>query len=144
MAHTIFNEFLLNMLSHQLDLVNDTIRVALFPESFVANRDTHLVWNDISASEVTGAGYVAGGAVLTGASLLKQDASDNVRFLANDASWLESTLTARYGVLYKDTGDPLTSVLIAAIDFGSSKASVNGTFTIQWNASGIFTLGQAV
>lgn len=144
MAHTIFNEFLLALATQNLDLETDSIRVALFPEAYTANRDTHQFWSNISASQCTGAGYTAGGKLLTGASLAKLDASDSVRFLGDDVSWIESTITARYAVLYQDTGDPATSVLIAAIDFGSSKSSVNGTFTVEWNDNGILTLGQAV
>ena len=37
--------------------------------------------------------------------------------------------------------DTLTSdPLIAYIDFGADYSSSNGTFTIAWNASGIFTI----
>lgn len=144
MAHTIFNEFLLALASQQVLLTSDTIRVALMPSTYVADRDNHRFWSNIAAQEITGDGYTAGGSILTGPSLTKQDASDNVRFLANDISWVNATLTARYAILYKDTGDPATSTLIAAVDFGADKTAVNGTFTVQWNAAGIFTLGQAV
>src|SRR5574344_732199 len=119
MAHTIFNEFLLGMVSQQINLATDTIRVALLPSSYVANKDTHRFWLDVALSEITGVGYTPGGAVLTGATLTKQDASDNVRFLASDVSWAASTITARYAILYKDTGNPADSTLIAAIDFGA-------------------------
>ena len=41
-------------------------------------------------------------------------------------------------MIYADTitDDPL----IAYIDFGADYSSSNGTFTIAWNASGIFTI----
>lgn len=144
MAHTIFNEFLNAFATQALSISGDTLRVALLPATFVANRDLHQFWADISALEITGQGYAAGGAILTGKTLSKQDASDNVKFSADDTSWIDSTLTARYAVIYQDTGNPETSVLVAAIDFGSDKSSVDGTFTIEWNEDGIFTLSQAV
>lgn len=144
MAHTIFNSFLHSLALQDLNLISDTLKVALMPSSFLADRDANGYWADISTQEVTGEGYSAGGVVLTGAALDRQDASDNVKFTANDVSWVASTLTARYAVIYKDTGDATTSTLIAAIDFGADKSSVNGTFTVQWNADGIFTLSQAV
>lgn len=144
MAHTIFNSFLHSFALQDLNLVSDTLKVALMPSSFLADRDANNSWADISIQEVTGEGYTAGGMVLTGTALDRQDASDNVKFTANDVSWVASTLTARYAVIYKDTGDATTSTLIAAIDFGADKSSVNGTFTVQWNPDGIFTLSQAV
>ena len=144
MAHAIFNEFLLDLAAQDLNLVSDTIKVALLPSSYTADKDEHRFWEDISAQEVTGEGYTAGGAVLTGGALTKQDVNNNVKFTGDDVSWIASTITARYAVLYKSTGDASTSTLIAAIDFGADKSSVNGTFTVQWNADGIFTLSQAV
>jgi|SRR6185436_2337244 len=61
-----------------------------------------------------------------------------VSFDAADAAWAASTLTARYGVLYKSTGTPSTSPLIGYFDFGGNISSTSGTFTIQFHSSGIF------
>lgn len=48
----------------------------------------------------------------------------------SDPSWAASTITARYGVVYKDTGVDGTSVLLALIDFGGDISTTNGTFLI--------------
>jgi hypothetical protein len=54
-----------------------------------------------------------------------------------DPSWATSTITARYGVIYRDTGTPATSALIALLDFGSNQTSTGGTFLITFSAAGI-------
>lgn len=61
-----------------------------------------------------------------------------VAFDAADAAWTSSTITARYGVLYKSTGTASTSALIGIFDFGGNISSTSGTFTIQFHSSGIF------
>lgn len=57
---------------------------------------------------------------------------------AADAAWPASTITARYGVVYKSTGTDATSPLLALVDFGADLASTNGTFQITWHALGIW------
>lgn len=63
-----------------------------------------------------------------------------VVFDAADPSWASSTITARYGVLYKSTGTGSTSPLIGYWDFGGNITSTNGTFTVVISANGIYFL----
>jgi len=79
-----------------------------------------------------GDGYTTGGATL--ASKAVTEATRVTKFDADDVEWTESTITARYAVLYEGT-NPLIWV-----DFGENKSSESGTFKIAWNASGIFTI----
>ena len=58
-------------------------------------------------------------------------------FDADDATWDPSTITARGAVIYKDTGVPTTSPLIAYIDFASDKSSSGDRFKIVWSTTGI-------
>ena len=124
-----------------IDLNADTIKAALFTNSLgTADLDTNVgygtttPWN---ANEVTGTGYTAGGA--TCATPTVTVASGVVTFDAGDASWTTSTITARGVLLYDDTLATGSKYGIVAVNFGSDQASVAGTFTIQWNASGILT-----
>ncbi len=49
-------------------------------------------------------------------------------------------MTARYAVIYDTTpGSSATDPLIAYVDFGSDQSSSAGTFSIVWDAAGIFT-----
>lgn len=133
------------MVSGDIDLTADTIKVALFNNSHTFTQ-AHDTWSDISANEVTGDGYTEGGATLT-------HTGDEVTYLtrvttfganADDTEWADSTITAYYAVVYKyidDEGSPdATSPLICCINFDGAQSSAAGTFKITWNASGIFTI----
>ncbi|HRS26488.1 MAG TPA: hypothetical protein P5140_08120 [Methanofastidiosum sp.] len=143
MAHIVYNEFLYQLAAQTLNLGTDTLKVALLSNAYTPNKD-HAYFSDINSNEVTGTGYTAGGALLTGITLTKQDSSDNVKVTGNDVTWVSSTITARYAVIYKATGTPGTSPLILCFDFGTDKQSIDGNFTIEWASEGIFTLSQAV
>jgi hypothetical protein len=42
--------------------------------------------------------------------------------------------------VYEDTGSPATDKLIAFLDFTTDRTSSAGSFTIQWDATGILDL----
>lgn len=123
-----------------IDLVNDTIKVMLLTNAHTTNIDTQEFIDDVSANEVSGTGYTAGGATLAGKATTVDNTDDEGVFDANDVTWSNSTITARYAVVYKDTGTPGTSPIIAIIDFGSDQTSSNADFTIQWSSEGILNL----
>ncbi len=56
-----------------------------------------------------------------------------------DISWASSSITARYGVVYKDTGSGATSPLLFLIDFQADKTSENATFQITVHGLGLLT-----
>ena len=122
-----------------IDLDTDTIKVALVTSAYTPDIDLHDDFADIT-NEVVGTGYVAGGQALATKSVTVDDTNDLAYFDADDVTWSSSTITARGAVLYKDTGTPATSTLIAYFDFGSDQSSSAGNFTIEWNASGILTI----
>ena len=111
------------------------IKCMLCTSSYTPNQETHTVKTDVT-NEVTGTGYSAGGAYLTSPTVT--EATKATKFDAADVAWASSTITARYAVLYDDAAanDPL----ILYVNFGADVASTNGTFTVQWDDSGIFTV----
>lgn len=123
----------------EVDFDSDTIKVALLSSSYTPNQDTDDYWNDVSSYEVTGTGYTAGGATLANKSVTYTGATNVTKFDADDVSWTSSTITARYAVIYDSTGTASTSALIGYVDFGSNQSSSSGTFSIVWDAAGIFT-----
>lgn len=140
MASVVFNTFKQRLMTGEVDMDSDSIYVALFPNTFTPNVDTQSVWSDVSGDEcAAGSGYVAGGTILTGVTVMKNLTTDKGIFDANDVTWASSTITARYAVLYK-SDTPTTSWLIAAFDFTTDKSSSSGDFTIMWNANGILDL----
>lgn len=140
MASGVYNKFkqfiLDNTTNGRVDFDADTIKVALVTSAYTPNFDTHDFFDDVT-NEVVGTGYTAGGATLGSPTITLDTTNDRVDFDAADTSWTSSTITARGAVIYKSTGTPSTSPLIAYIDFGTDQISSAGTFLIQWNASGI-------
>lgn len=118
---------------------SDTIKVALATSTYTPSQDTHDFFNDVT-NEVTGTGYTAGGATLASKTATYTSGTNTCAFDAADTSWTTSTITARYAIIYKSTGTASTSPLIGYVDFGADVSSSGGTFTITWDAAGIFTL----
>lgn len=123
--------------AYPIDLLTDTIKVMLTTSPYTPNQDTHDFVNDVT-NEVTGTGYTAGGATLASKSLV--DTNNVTKFDAADTSWATSTITARRAVIYKDSGTPSTSPVLAWVDFGADVSSSAGTFQITWDAAGIMTI----
>ena len=140
MADIIANRFFANILNKEIDLEVDTIKVALLTSSHTQDKDNS-TWADVSANEVSGTGYTAGGATVANVSVTQDDANDQATVDADDTTWSSSTITARYAVYYDDT---LTNDdIICIFDFVSDQSSSNGDFTLQVNASGLMALAQS-
>ena len=119
-----------------VDMEADTIKIALLDNShsFTA---TNTTFADVSANEISGAGYTAGGETLTTKSVTE---GATTKFDADDAEWTSATFTAYHAVIYDTTA---SDNLIASIDLGGAQTITGGTFTIQFNASGIITIATA-
>lgn len=124
-----------------INLATDTIKLMLVTSSYTPDVDADVFIDDVSANEVGASGtYSAGGITLTITG--STDDTDNEGVMdAADVSVTSATITARYGVVYKDTGTPATSPIIAVIDFGSNQTSTAGTFALAFAAEGILNLG---
>ena len=136
-----------NTTSHSHDLDADTIKVALYgnsgtPDKTVANtlsgyNQATSQW--VTANEVTATGWTAGGLAL--ASVTSSFSGSTYTFDAADrAGGATDTVTNCYGILvYNAT---LTTNLdgICFNYLGGANSVVSGTFTVVFNASGIFTV----
>ena len=143
MASAIYNSYKLKLIdsSTKINMSNggNTLKVALVTSSYTVNIDSHDFFDDIT-NEVSGTGYTAGGATLASQSTAQDSTDDEAVFDAADTTWTTSTITARAAILYKDTGTPSTSPLIAYIDFGADYTTVGGTLQITWAAEGILNI----
>ena len=83
--------------------------------------------NYITTNEASGTGYSAGGTTLTN---LGVTVSSNVSYTSfNNATFSTATVSASCCLIYNTTsGNPAVVVL----DFGGTKTSTNGDFTIQF------------
>ena len=139
MANAKYNNFFEQLGAAAIDLNNDTFKLLLVTSTYTPNIDTHAVRNDVT-NEVTGTGYTAGGATVPNTGVTQDDTNDLARFDGDDVVWTASTITARGAVLYKDTGNAATDILLMYFDFGTDKSSSEGDFTVSWDANGIFTI----
>ncbi len=142
MASVIYNTFK-EKISTEInweDNTTTTIRGMLVTSAYTPDIDTDLVASQVT-NEVVGDGYTAGGGEITVRTITPDDANDTAIYDADDIVWGTATITARGVVIYKDTGTPSTSPLIAYIDFGADGSSTSANFTVQWSTAGIFTLG---
>ena len=123
----------LKALITDLNDAGTTVKCGLYTNAAAPTQEmANMTAVDAACTEVEGTGYTADGATLTSKAVT--EATRVTKFDAADVEWAESTITARYAVLYEGT-NPLIWV-----DFGENKSSESGTFKIAWNASGIFTI----
>ena len=133
----IFNKFKMEALKGSIDLSSDTIKVMLMSSAYTPNISTDLFVSNISAYQIKAPGYTAGGKTIANAIVIQDNADNDGVFDGDDVTWSNSSIKARYAVVYKDSGTPGTSPLISFIDFGADRSSLNEAFTISWNAEGI-------
>lgn len=136
---TLYNSFFNDIQNGRINLLSDQINVTLHTSSYTPSLD-HEDYADVDNELPTANGYTAGGRALTGKTVGTVD--DGV-FDADNVSWADSTLTARYGILRKYDATPANSYLIGYIDFLEDKVSSAGTFPITWSDSGILKLQAA-
>lgn len=131
-----------------LDLSLTTHRLALLSNAATPNFDTDATWTN--ANEVSGTGWASGGVLLSAAAAGATSTAPTVTisptgtlmYDMNDVAVSSTTLTnARAVRLYADAlTTPIADALIVLVNFAADFSTSNGTFGIQWAASGVFTL----
>lgn len=137
MASGMYNRFKANLFNKEIDMEADTIKVMLLDDSHAFNA-AHNVIGDVSANEISGTGYTAGGGTLAGKAVTQ---GATTKWDATDIEWTSATFTAYHAVIYDDTIG--TDDLVSSIDFGGAKVVTAGTFKIVWHVNGIITLATA-
>lgn len=110
-----------------------TLKVALVTSSYTPNQTTHDFWDDAQANEVSGTNYAAGGVALGTKAV--STAVHVTTFSAADVTWTQHASgfsTARYAILYNDTGTASTSALVAYADLTVNRGNVTGDLTLQF------------
>jgi hypothetical protein len=123
-----------------IDLDLETHRVAMFTNSITPNfsSDTAYGVAPYDANEVSGAGYTAGGELLT-TTAVSESPAGTIMWDAADVAWAASTITnARGALIYADALAGNNGIVL--VNFGGDYSTVAGTFTIAWAATGILTL----
>lgn len=140
----LFNSGKKSLFDGTFDWITDDHYCELFAAAF-DEAVTHEIWSDVSANVVvtgTQSEYapelMAGEAVNGGTST----ATGNCDAATDTSFGTNVSLTARYAIVRTGTIAPGTSDKLLGfveLDTATDVSSTNGTFEIQWNASGLWT-----
>lgn len=145
----IFSSYITDIINNTtaMDGNTDTWNVAVYgttptPDQTVASASAaYNVAQWVTANETTATGWPAGGLALT--SVTSVFASNVYTFDAADrAGGATDTVTAAFGSLLYDftIAAPVAKQAACYNYFGGSNSVTGGTFTIVWNASGLFAI----
>jgi len=137
MASGMYNRFKANLMNKEIDLEADVVKVMLLDDSHSFTAADNVI-GDVSANEIAGAGYTAGGGTLAGKAVTQ---AATCKWDATDIQWTDATFSTWHAVLWDDT--IATDDLMGSIDFGGEKSVTGGIFKIQWHVNGIITLATA-
>lgn len=129
---------LTSLFNGEVDFDTHTIKVMLCTSAYTPDLDTHRYKSSVT-NEVVGTGYTAGGATLANKTVTYTAGTNTLTLDADDVVWPSSLITARYAIVYRDTGTAATSPLLVLVNFGADVSSSNGPFDIEWDAAGIIT-----
>ena len=157
-THKMYGPFFENLMKGDIPDLTDvgtTIKCALMyddgapePVAFTFNQN-HDNWEDVSAYECADDDYVdegGAGAGVGGQEILLKSVSYATRVTTFDTTsdpkkvtfTASGSITATHAVIYLDETLDADSKLISCIDFGGERESIEGEFSITWDASGIF------
>lgn len=123
-----------SILRGKVNVIDYPVKVMLLDETYSPDQENHETLSDV-VGEITGEGYSVGGKEVQN-KYIDHDVR-SVILKGDDVEWENSTISARYGVLYVDHG---TKPLLGFYDFGNIKSSNNGIFRIRFNQNGILKM----
>jgi hypothetical protein len=128
------NSFKLELLptAAGVHLSGDVYKIALYTSTATLNKSTTAY---ATTNEVTGTGYTAGGATLTGLTTALDTDTAYIDW-TTDPTWPAATITARGGLIYNSSK---SNKAVAVLDFGGDITSTNGTFTVTLPAAAAAT-----
>lgn len=142
MASVFVNSYKVRAAKGNIAFLTDTIKFALLNTTHVTNIDTQEFWSDVSANEVSGSGYTAGGVAATNKTVTLDTTNDRGVMDCDDPAWAAITAAnIRYCAVYKDTGTPSTSPILGIIDLGGAQTQNGASFTVVLAATGLGYLG---
>lgn len=126
-----------------IDLSLTTHKLALFTNSITPNFSTDTAYGaaPYNANEVSGTGYTAGGAAITGTSVT-EDPTETLKWTSSAVTWTTSTISnARGGLIYADALAGNNAILL--LNFGADFSSTAGDFTVTPASGGWFNIDLA-
>jgi hypothetical protein len=130
------NSFKSELLQGLHDFTSDVIKIALIkasPSGTYGAATTN--YSDVTGNsdEASGTGYTPDAETLTTVSVTLDASGTAYVDFGDDAEWTSATISADGCLIYNETA---SDKAIAVIDFGGTKTSTNGTFTVQFPTPG--------
>lgn len=135
MTSIVYNSALDDMANGNIDFGSDTFKCMLVNATYDAiadetKKDSHLKRSAVTANEIAGAGYTAGGTAAA-VTVTKDTVNNRIDISLGAVSWPAATIEAEGAVYYKSRGGADTAdELVAYIDFGGPIISTAGTFAL--------------
>lgn len=130
---------ILNATQLPINLVNDSIKGALYTNSVTPNYSSDTAYSaaPYTTNEVSGTGYTAGGVVLATVAVSENPTGTLMVTASSNPSWASSTITNARGMLVYDNTLAGKNA-ICLVSFGADYSTTSGTFTVQLAATGLF------
>jgi len=109
------------------DLVNDTLKIALYTS--LANLGPDTMEYSVN-NEVSGAGYIAGGLILSNVTVSQGEGIAYVDF--DNPTWPASSFTSRGALIYNSSK---ANKAMFVLDFGLNQTTVNENFVLDLPAN---------
>jgi hypothetical protein len=141
-AYHVYGNFLVKVITGNIDVDTDNFRAMLVTAAYTPDLDAHDFLNDASGSEIAGTNYTASGKALTGVTVTKDNASNEVRVDWDDLTWTSLDVTsagARYLIISKDRGGADSAdELVCYLDLDSDRDPGGNNLVITQPATGPF------
>lgn len=136
MASANFSNLPRHLAKGDLDYDTATFKVLLISSvPSETNLDAWVYRSDVT-NEITGTGYTAGG-IAQAFTLSALDTTNNrqaVTYTDITNGWTTATFSAVGAIIYKDTGNSATDILLHMIDFGGTVSCTAGNYSITYSA----------
>lgn len=120
------------------------VKLMLAQDAYTPNFDTHDFRNDVTNEPGASGSYALGGSAITSTELaVATPAATQMNYTSANSSWTTTTITARGGIHYKNTGTSATDELVGSNAFASDVSTSGGTFTFQVHANGYWFIDYA-
>lgn len=141
---TFYQSFSKTLGDGTFDMDANTFKVTLHSSSYTPSASAHTVYADLTNELSTANGYTNTGKALT--TVVWSRTGGTTKFDADDTQWTAAggSIVARYAVLravgtLNGVVDPLVAYILLDTTPADKTATDTNTFTLAWNASGIFT-----
>ena len=128
--------------SVDLHLAEGTLKAMLLKTTFAFDADTQVFIDDVSAEEVTGTNYAAGGVAVPSPVTSIDTGTDAAKITSGDITFTNITTNAdvRHVAYYVDTGVPATSKILNIANLGADTSRTAADLVLAQPAGGIFDL----